>query len=602
MRASDNPRVRSAAPSCQPEGVRRGSTAASTMRRLMARVERQVRSNTGLSATFRLDSRVLGLTEISQARWPALLWPSRGDARLYINRDGGFALQLDWLVKCEVIGEQRFTLAQAWHQQLIESYPETRDLPLLFGAAFAPSSVRSANENSPWSGFDDLGVGLPRVVIECELRPQASRTRPETECGCSAADSAPRTFTFHIFRQTSESWTQSLKLVQAVLFGLGRQLASEQGLDSMRRREPPSSAHADDETAALRNQVACPLRTLPANKHWRDAVEATLADMLASGLAKVVLAQQRTWSRSDRAAPRLNTPAEIEEPPDAGSSLSAVSLSERAETGSGLESSAGEQAYLVERLGAKDGTGRFAWRCGAKLFLAATPEFLVTADSEHVRSEAVAGTLRCDESADLSLLPDKLRREHGHVAEFIEQTLAAAGLKPQRGPLTLRHFGAMRHVLQLVEAKYPNAVSPWTLIGALHPTPAVCGVPRAAALKTLAEREGFDRGWYSGVVGWIDGHGRCEAAVALRGLLVTPEEVHAFAGAGIVRGSEAAAELNELEAKFSAILELFGLAASASTNARLLHAKPETAPVAETKRTSNPPPTGNPGSPGERPT
>ncbi len=626
MRVADTSSVGSEAPRWQPAGVRRSHATGGAMRRLMARIEQRVRSESGHGATFRVEALTLGLAGISQARWPGLLWPSEGDAQLYINRDGGFVLQLAWLAKCDAAGTQRFASVQAWHEALMATYPEARNLPLLFGAAFAPKSSQASVANSPWSGFGDLGVALPRVVIECGLRPTLSPTHCllgnaasgealRAEPGSPARDGNRAELTLHVFREASESWTPSLALVEGFLLGLSRRLALGQGpdaehdgtpaaarselrsdlhghldsdLDSDLHSDPhrgkPKDAEAtapNDQVAALRDQVAGPVGATPANASWCDAVETTLAGLSASGLAKVVLAQQRTWPKGHDEAQRVDAHALLKRASNTGRPADALSASEH--DNAARASNAVAQAYLVERLGARGGTGRFAWRSGPDLFLAATPELLVGADGERVHSEAVAGTLRPDESADLTLLPDKLRREHSHVTAFIEQTLADAGLKPQLGPLTLRHFGAMRHVLQLIEAKALSGVSPWTLIGALHPTPAVCGVPRAAALEMLAAREGFDRGWYSGVVGWVDGHGRCEASVALRGLLLTPDAVHAFAGAGIVRGSEAVAELSELEAKFTAILEVFGLGQPSSA------ASPAASgPVDETKPAPDP--------------
>jgi isochorismate synthase len=94
---------------------------------------------------------------------------------------------------------------------------------------------------------------------------------------------------------------------------------------------------------------------------------------------------------------------------------------------------------------------------------------------------------------------------------------------------------------------------------ALHPTPAVCGVPTARARAAIGELEGFDRDFYAGVVGWCDRSGDGEWVVAIRCAEVRPDSLRLYSGAGIVAGSVPAAELAETSAKFRTMLEAIGL-------------------------------------------
>ena len=94
------------------------------------------------------------------------------------------------------------------------------------------------------------------------------------------------------------------------------------------------------------------------------------------------------------------------------------------------------------------------------------------------------------------------------------------------------------------------------LAGLLHPTPAVGGEPREAALTAIAELEDMDRGWYAGPVGWMDASEDGELCVALRSALVRDRPAHLYAGAGIVADSDPAAELAETELKLDALLPL----------------------------------------------
>src|SRR5207249_1760010 len=82
-----------------------------------------------------------------------------------------------------------------------------------------------------------------------------------------------------------------------------------------------------------------------------------------------------------------------------------------------------------------------------------------------------------------------------------------------------------------------------TLAAALHPTPAVGGWPRAAADGLIDELEGMERGWYAGAVGWIDGRGDGEFAVALRCGLLWEDGARLYAGVGVMPDSDPAREL-----------------------------------------------------------
>ncbi|MCA9642967.1 MAG: chorismate-binding protein, partial [Myxococcales bacterium] len=97
-------------------------------------------------------------------------------------------------------------------------------------------------------------------------------------------------------------------------------------------------------------------------------------------------------------------------------------------------------------------------------------------------------------------------------------------------------------------------------VEALHPTPAVGGVPRQFALDFLSEHEALERGWYAGPLGWYDAAGDGEFWVGLRSGVFSGNEAHLFAGAGIVRGSETESEFAETEVKLTSLLRALGIA------------------------------------------
>ena len=106
---------------------------------------------------------------------------------------------------------------------------------------------------------------------------------------------------------------------------------------------------------------------------------------------------------------------------------------------------------------------------------------------------------------------------------------------PLTGTLT-----ADSHILELVER--------------LHPTPASGGLPRQSALSLIRTHESFDRGWYAGPVGWIDGKGGGEFAVAIRSALLRQNEARLYAGCGIVAGSDPQREYEESRLKLQPML------------------------------------------------
>jgi isochorismate synthase EntC len=92
------------------------------------------------------------------------------------------------------------------------------------------------------------------------------------------------------------------------------------------------------------------------------------------------------------------------------------------------------------------------------------------------------------------------------------------------------------------------------LVGQLHPTPAVGGFPRQAAVDAIREREQLDRGWYASPVGWLNRRGEGEFAVALRSALLHYNKATLFAGCGIMGDSNPESEYAESNLKMRVML------------------------------------------------
>jgi menaquinone-specific isochorismate synthase len=115
------------------------------------------------------------------------------------------------------------------------------------------------------------------------------------------------------------------------------------------------------------------------------------------------------------------------------------------------------------------------------------------------------------------------------------------------------------HLASDIEGVLSARESVLSIIDSLHPTAAVAGVPKARALETIADIEAIPRGRYAGPVGWVDGSGNGEWAIALRCAQWRDTEIVAHAGAGIIAGSDPESEFTETELKFRPIREALSL-------------------------------------------
>lgn len=205
---------------------------------------------------------------------------------------------------------------------------------------------------------------------------------------------------------------------------------------------------------------------------------------------------------------------------------------------------------------------RFAVRLGEATFLGASPERLVGQRGLAVQVDALAGsasrgvTADGDEAARRRLVTsDKDRREHDVVVRAVAEELSRLGvaLDIPSEPI-VRSLANLHHLWTPVRGQRSAPGHVLDLVERIHPTPAVCGAPRDAALAWIARHEPEGRGWYSGGVGWFDRAGDGDFAVALRCGLVRGATAVLHAGTGIVEGSDAAAEHTEVLAKLAPML------------------------------------------------
>jgi isochorismate synthase len=229
-------------------------------------------------------------------------------------------------------------------------------------------------------------------------------------------------------------------------------------------------------------------------------------------------------------------------------------------------------AELLSRLG-RQNPGKYIFRCELsdsepRVLIGASPELLVAKHGIEVVSHPLAGSLpRSDDASKdgerAARLLDSAKNlgEHALVVEAVGDTLApyCRELSVPRHP-SLVQTATMWHLGTKVTGKLRDPqLSSLALAQALHPTPAVCGVPEARAAAAIEELEGFEREYFAGAVGYCDARGDGEWAVTIRCAEVSGHMLRLYAGAGIVADSTPDDELAETTAKLQTMLRALGI-------------------------------------------
>lgn len=291
--------------------------------------------------------------------------------------------------------------------------------------------------------------------------------------------------------------------------------------------EATLAEHADDlEEDVSRGEPPgiASMERIPSRSGWRAAVETALARIDDGSLRKVVLAQAMNIA--------------LERPVDAPAALARLE-----------DRDPGCHRFLVEPTPE------------ATLF-GATPERLVSLRGRTVETEALAGSIGRGESAteDEALarqlrLSEKEGHEHKLVAEAIREQLRPFADDVRTGSRHVNRLASVQHLRTAIRARLSGAEHVLSLVAALHPTPAVGGVPPDVAQSTIETAEPFDRGWYAAPVGWFDAAGDGEFVVSIRSAVASKQRARLYAGAGIVADSDPDEEWEEVQLKYRPILD-----------------------------------------------
>ncbi|MBC1493617.1 isochorismate synthase MenF [Listeria welshimeri] len=226
-----------------------------------------------------------------------------------------------------------------------------------------------------------------------------------------------------------------------------------------------------------------------------------------------------------------------------------------------------DSAIILENmLATQENSYFFLIEKGTGVFFGASPERLIAVNGDTIHSSCVAGstergtTEEADEALGNALLKDaKNLREHSYVVQMMEETLKpfTTGLSLSSQPVLLKNRD-IQHLYMNISAKKNPDVTILEMVKALHPTPALGGLPQKMGLAIIRMKEEMDRGFYGAPIGWIDLKGTGEFAVAIRSGLIVDSQGLIYAGCGIVGDSVPKEELQETAVKFQPMLRVLG--------------------------------------------
>lgn len=186
-------------------------------------------------------------------------------------------------------------------------------------------------------------------------------------------------------------------------------------------------------------------------------------------------------------------------------------------------------------------------------WLGVSPELLIAGDDIQLRTIALAGTLRNNGGTiPIENWGEKERLEQHIVADYIRDRIAGFGTcKDEWGPYSI-NAGHLSHLrtdfyFQVEEERRADFIS------AIHPTPAVCGLPKEESIAFIQQHEGYDRGYYAGFLGMVEDSSRMELYVNLRCMRFDEKSATLYAGGGILSTSDLTSEWMETEEKMNTL-------------------------------------------------
>ena len=183
------------------------------------------------------------------------------------------------------------------------------------------------------------------------------------------------------------------------------------------------------------------------------------------------------------------------------------------------------------------------------MWMGSTPEIMLSGEQGTFSTVALAGTQSLQEGKLPQEWSAKNRVEQAYVATYIREQLLSLDIHPTETAAYPIFAGALSHLKSDFHFSLSRHNELGHLLNRLHPTPAVCGLPKEEAYRFIQQNEGHDRRYYAGFVGWIDPAGRTDLYVNLRCMQIDQDRLTLYAGGGLLASSELEDEWQETEKK-----------------------------------------------------
>ena len=190
------------------------------------------------------------------------------------------------------------------------------------------------------------------------------------------------------------------------------------------------------------------------------------------------------------------------------------------------------------------------------IWLGSTPEIILSGGKRGWSTVALAGTQPLQDGKLPQIWDEKNRKEQEYVASYVRRQLLSLGIHPtENGPYPA-YAGALSHLKTDFHFSLANNDCLGDLLKLLHPTPAVCGLPKEKAYQFILDNEGYDRRYYSGFIGWLDPEDQTDLYVNLRCMHIEDHLLTLYAGGGLLASSELNDEWQETEKKLQTMKQI----------------------------------------------
>ncbi len=206
----------------------------------------------------------------------------------------------------------------------------------------------------------------------------------------------------------------------------------------------------------------------------------------------------------------------------------------------------------------------FIYHNNNSTFFGASPERLIKFHDKKVTIDILAGSISRGKTADEDkalekemMSNSKLNHEHDLVVHQIKKAISKYVSKIYSDKIPFKKLQNIQHLHTVLHSELVADTNMFEIIEAIYPTGAICGEPRDKALSLIKKIEDYQRGLYSGLIGYFNLADEGEFVVGIRSALLHENKLFAYAGCGIVEGSDPEKEFEETEMKLKVILSFF---------------------------------------------